>query len=117
MPYKPKKPCAYPGCPLLIPAGETYCNRHKSERQHKYRIDKPSSWKVYGRLWNRLRKIKLYRNPYCEICGKVATEVDHIVPIRKGGLNELDNLQSLCKSCHSRKTAKYDGGFGKRKIN
>ena len=35
----------------------------------------------------------------------VATEVDHVVPLFKGGaaLDE-DNLQPLCKPCHRRKT-------------
>jgi 5-methylcytosine-specific restriction protein A len=41
-----------------------------------------------------------------------STEVDHIIPLRQGGKNTMDNLQGLCKSCHSRKTALEDGGFG-----
>jgi len=43
----------------------------------------------------------------CQHCG--ATEnltVDHIVPLAKGGTNELDNLQPLCKSCNSSKGAR-----------
>lgn len=40
----------------------------------------------------------------CLSCG--ATEkisLDHIVPIQKGGTDEVDNLQPLCMSCNSRK--------------
>ena len=41
-------------------------------------------------------------------CTERATEVDHIVPLRQGGTSEADNLQTLCKRHHSRKTARYD---------
>ncbi len=27
-------------------------------------------------------------------------EIDHIVPLYKGGSNELDNLRALCRNCH-----------------
>ena len=43
----------------------------------------------------------------CLACG--ATEditLDHIVPVCKGGKNEIDNLQPLCKSCNSKKNDK-----------
>ena len=43
----------------------------------------------------------------------IATEVDHIVPRRAGGKDVIENLQSLCITCHSRKTARFDGGLGR----
>ncbi|NPV68147.1 MAG: HNH endonuclease [Anaerolineae bacterium] len=37
----------------------------------------------------------------CRICGAPGTEIDHI----HGSSHDLNNLQLLCKSCHSAKTA------------
>lgn len=48
----------------------------------------------------------LRANPLCVECDGAATEVDHIVPKSQGGTDEWGNLQALCKSCHSRKTAR-----------
>lgn len=44
----------------------------------------------------------------------VATEVDHIQPLSRGGGHGWDNLQALCKSCHSKQTAR-ESGFARGK--
>ena len=44
----------------------------------------------------------------CGNCKNALTafyEVDHILPLYKGGTNEVDNLVSLCRECHAKKTA------------
>lgn len=78
-----------------------------------------SSERGYGYRWQKLRNRFIAQHPYCEECmkqGKItlATDVDHIVPHRGDPalLYDETNLQSLCKACHSRKTAREDGGFG-----
>lgn len=69
--------------------------------------------------WRRLRVLVLSAQPLCVICersGRIvaATQVDHVTP-HKGNINlfyDQSNLQPLCQSCHSKKTASEDGGFG-----
>ncbi len=43
-------------------------------------------------------------NGRCAICGEFvpydAFTVDHIIPLAKGGTNELNNLQCTCKTCN-----------------
>jgi len=56
-----------------------------------------------------IRAAVLRCNPLCVSCeakGKTtaATEVDHIQPLHKGGTDEPDNLQGLCRDCHADKT-------------
>lgn len=44
---------------------------------------------------------------HCINCGATKNlSVDHIVPISKGGSDDLDNLQMLCRSCNSSKGAR-----------
>ena len=35
-------------------------------------------------------------------------DIDHIIPLALGGSDTPDNLQILCRSCHSTKTVKQD---------
>jgi len=118
LPTKPKHYCAVPGCPNLVDSGETYCPEHKRQTQKNVDARRgTSNQRGYDSTWRRLRRMVLNREPLCRECLKEgrltpATEVDHIIPLASGGTNDLENLQPLCHSCHSRKTAKEDGGFG-----
>ena len=57
--------------------------------------------------WRGLRVEVLVRDGYtCQACGGPGFEVDHVRPIRSGGaVWDPDNLQTLCRPCHSLKTA------------
>jgi len=79
--------------------------------RRKQRDNRKSACKRgYDRKWQALRKIVLSNESLCRSCKAkgwtvVATDVDHIIPKRAGGSNDMSNLQPLCKSCHSAKTA------------
>jgi len=51
----------------------------------------------------------------CELCGisaeERAIEVDHIVPRKHGGRDDLTNLQALCFKCNANKGARDDEDF------
>lgn len=120
MPKKPLKPCSYPGCPKLTES--RYCLEHKqlTDKQYNtYQRDKVSQRFYQSAEWKNLKKLKLSTSPLCEECkrqGKLvkATMADHITPIKQGGYPlDIKNLQSLCWSCHSRKSVKEGSRWGK----
>lgn len=63
-----------------------------------------------------LRKVILERDNYtCKKCGTslnsephLLLEIDHIIPVSKGGLTREDNLQTLCWKCNRHKGAKLE---------
>lgn len=76
----------------------------KRRRKQRQKISRP---KV-------LEKFK-YR---CVRCGYneffTALDIDHIIPVSHGGINEISNLQVLCSNCHRYKTTEDNYKFGKK---
>ena len=105
MPRKPKRPCAFPGCPNLT--DRLYCSEHEKAARQKY--DKfersPDINKKYGRAWKRIRDSYVKTHPFCEVCFEKGVrveveEVHHNKPLSEGGTHDRSNLISLCKACH-----------------
>ncbi len=71
---------------------------------------------VSNRLDENIRKAVLLRDNFtCMECGKFKCrlEVHHIKPRRLNGSNTLDNLITLCKSCHQKTEGKEDSYMDK----
>ena len=64
------------------------------------------------RLWARVRLAILARASYrCGLCGSYANQVDHKVPLAKGGSPYASqNLQAMCQKCHRIKTSTENRG-------
>lgn len=119
--------CKHPGCGELTQGG--WCDKHKPEAKVYISINRPpdkckkrasAHKRGYTYRWQTVRKDFLSKHPWCAECQRqgrltTATEVDHIIP-HKGDRRlfwDRSNWQPLCHSCHSRKTAREDGGFGR----
>ena len=52
-------------------------------------------------------RLVLRDGPHCKACGTTDNlTVDHIIPMSRGGSDDIDNLQLLCRRCNSRKGAR-----------
>ena len=116
-------------CGSLIKYGGVYCDickpiveaerearRAEANRRGNRRYNKtrdPKYIRFYNSSeWRILSLSRLQGDGYkCVKCGKIASEVDHIIPIQTpGGWDkrlDYDNLQSLCLECHNIKHDRF----------
>jgi len=104
---------------------------YTSQYQKEWQKNNPEKVRYYYKIGNHRRRailknkelgnhskeeweeLKKKYNHTCQICGKkepfdnqvyrFLTE-DHIIPLSKGGMNTIENIQPLCLSCNSRKS-------------
>ncbi|MFD4608290.1 HNH endonuclease [Streptomyces sp. NPDC058440] len=101
-----KSICLHKGC-LSTTVRDGRCNEHQIRkswnRTSARNASRPSDWsKRRARVLARDRFI-------CQRCSsRERLEVDHIVPVARGGSWELTNLWVLCRSCHRLKTYNED---------
>ena len=78
--------------------------------QHMREVDNASFYN--SKRWRALRNYYIQANPLCEKCKRDgiitgSQMVDHVVPITMGGSPvDQKNLQSLCNSCHAKKSGR-----------
>ena len=89
---------------LRTPIGRA--NSAKSGSSRRWRSTNPQ---FYARRIRQLHQLK----ESCNICGcayKETHEIDHIIPLFRGGTDDWDNLQPICYECHKNKTSKQQLG-------
>lgn len=101
-------------------SGEKHWNWKGGNREKAWKKENKELVNFYGRTrrirksnalgghtlgdWN---KLKTQYNFTCPSCKKSEPEIklteDHIIPLTKGGSDNIENIQPLCKVCNSRK--------------
>lgn len=118
MPTKAMKYCAK--CNRLA-VSSGLCEIHARQRQQMIQDHRDNKWLYLYKSarWQAMRDAQLRKDPLCCKCRKQnrltpADTADHIKPHHGNPdlFYNADNMQSMCASCHSRKTASEDAGFG-----
>lgn len=115
-PQRAKRPCKVSSCKDFAANGG-YCDQHQDRIRKKDRERGTAHQRGYDAEWERERTKYLEEHPLCVDHKRrgfieVATVVDHIIPHKgdKALFWDKNNWQSLCESCHNRKTATEDKG-------
>lgn len=102
-PQAPARPCPRPGCASLQP-----CVTHARKPWQRYTPRR----EMGGSHWERSRiRARIFERDghVCTIgapgCRGLATEVDHVLAVTRGGDDSDANLRSVCSRCHRKKSA------------
>ena len=86
---------------------------YKNYNKTRWNYDKKLTRFYNSSAWRSTSKLVLLRDDYvCQMCGREATMVDHIIPIKKDWERRLDltNLQASCKACNDAKANRENYG-------
>jgi 5-methylcytosine-specific restriction endonuclease McrA len=98
-------------CPSTIGIASTECQEYKKEQRNEIQRQKRAEQKKnFKREYIPPDvKIQVFRRDKfkCRYCGvsnnTKKCQIDHIIPVSRGGTNDIDNLQLACRDCNLKK--------------
>ena len=115
MPYAAARPCR--GCKRAGRWERGFCPVCGPQHQQRVEAARPKlsarGW-YHDPRWKAMRLRFLTEHPLCVECQRPANTVDHVEPHKmdEALFWSWANLRAMCRPCHSRKTAREDGGWG-----
>lgn len=90
------------GCGTIIPARDSMCDECIEERRQRRRtapITKHHNSRAWRDISDHVRRI----DGQCAICHRTEKlVVHHLRAYRNGGTDDINNLLTMCNSCHTR---------------
>lgn len=93
-------------CQAIIDAAvERKKKESQKKRQKRYNLKRDPKTQAFYQSpeWRQLSRAYMYKRGFrCEVCGGIATEVHHKIPLRVDWAKRLDetNLMAVCRKCH-----------------
>jgi hypothetical protein len=98
--HRPARPCAEPGCPVLITRGSR-CPTH--QRVLGYKAGSRSA-RGYTNAWLRRSRAAIAAHPWCTDCGTTRDlTTDHDAPLAAGGSVDQPAGDVVCRSCNAKR--------------
>ncbi len=110
MSYCPKNAPAFNSHPVMVPKSFGWpCDMSKFSDKEKLAR---STRLRFGKIKSKLFPLVIERmGEKCVYCQRKADVLDHVLPIRWGGTNDIENLQPVCSTCNSKKSGSLPGGL------
>jgi 5-methylcytosine-specific restriction endonuclease McrA len=83
---------------------KTYLNRNREKSRERVRSRRAR--KITNSLVVSVKEAKRIYSSQCFYCGNSGGEMDHVLPLSRGGLHSVGNLVPACRSCNASKGAK-----------
>jgi hypothetical protein len=101
-------------CGRIIPGNARRCDAcaetyNRATNRYRRQVRGTTAQRGYGAHWQAISIKRRRQYPTCEYrfdgCTFLATEVDHVRPVRAGGRSVWSNARSSCHSCNNAKRA------------
>ena len=79
-------------------------SKQRSGKRSRARAKAKANDKLRKKAHKKKKQVRRLYGKWCYICGdKLADTIDHVIPLSKGGTNDINNLRPACYECNWKK--------------